>query len=230
MAALPDMGNVAGIAVEHLIKALGMAEFARMEAFWPPYIVHRRGETKFRRSYFGFYRHEGGQSFIVMSGDHQPQEPSTLYMLCENVISFVKELKIKQVITLGAAHRDIVHPERRVFYAATSESMKRLAESCDALPLEGEGYITGFNGLLLGIALEQGLEGLCLLGEIDNPEIPQPLSSKSVLKVLARILGLEELDLSELDTMAEKIRAQILFTEEVARLQRQFGRSPPGVI
>ncbi len=33
--------------------------------------------------------------------------------------------------------------------------------------LEDEGQITGFNGLILGIAQEFNLDGICLLGEID---------------------------------------------------------------
>jgi len=230
VAALPDMGNVAGIAVEHLVRVLDMPEFARLAGYWPPYIVHRRGETRFRRSHFSFHKVRDGGQFIVMTGEYQPQEPSALYMLCEKVVEYAKNLGISNIITLGAAHRDMVMPERRVFYAATGESLGKLAESCGALPLEGEGYITGFNGLLLGIGLENGIEGLCLLGEIDNPEIPQPLSSKSVLKILAKILGLGELDFTQLDSMAEKIRAQMLFAEEVARMQRQLGKSPPGVI
>ncbi|MEM3122653.1 MAG: PAC2 family protein [Nitrososphaerota archaeon] len=230
VAALPDMGNVAGIAVEHLVRTAGMVEFARLAGYWPPYIIHRSGETRFRRSHFSFHKPLGGQPLIVMTGDYQPQEPSALYLLCERVVEFVKGLDVSSIITLGAAHRELVMPDRRVFFAATGERLRKLAESCGALPLEGEGYITGFNGLLLGIGLENGLEGLCLLGEIDNPEIPQPLSSKSVLKVLTKLLGLGELDFSELDTMAEKIRAQILFTEEVARMRKQLGRSPPGVI
>jgi uncharacterized protein len=230
VAGLPDMGNVAGIAIEHLVRILDMQEFARLAGYWPPYIVHRKGETRFRRSHFSFHKVRGGERFIVMSGDYQPQEPSALYMLCEKVVEFAKDLGVRNIITLGAAHRDMVMPERRVFYAATGESLGKLAESLGALPLEGEGYITGFNGLLLGVGLENGIEGLCLLGEIDNPEIPQPLSSKSVLKVLAKILELGELDLTQLDSMAERIRAQMLFAEEVARMQRQLGGSPPGVI
>lgn len=230
VAALPDMGNVAGIAVEYLVRTAGMIEFARLSGYWPPYVIHRSGETRFRRSYFSFYKPAGGQPLMVMTGDYQPQEPSALYMLCEKVVEFAKGLEVKSIITLGAAHREFIMPERRVFYAATGGTLGKLAESYGAIPLEGEGYITGFNGLLLGIGLENGMEGLCLLGEIDNPEIQQPLSSKSVLKVLTKMLGLGELDFSELDIMAEKIRAQILFAEEVARMRKQLGRSPPGVI
>ncbi len=128
VAALPDMGNVAGIAIEHLVKVLNMQEFARLAGYWPPYIVYRKGETRFRRSYFSFHKVGGGERFIVMSDDYQPQESSALYMFCEKVMEFAKNLDIRNIITLGDVHRDIVMQERGVFYAASGESLGKQAQ------------------------------------------------------------------------------------------------------
>ena len=38
IAALPDMGNVAGIGINFLIKKLEAKLFAEIYAYWPPYI------------------------------------------------------------------------------------------------------------------------------------------------------------------------------------------------
>jgi len=65
--------------------------------------------------------------------------------------------------------------------------------------LEDEGQITGFNGLILGIAQEFNLDGICLLGEIDNPNIIQPKTSQEILKVLLKIINFPSIDLSELE-------------------------------
>jgi len=230
VAALPDMGNVAGIAIDHIVQTLGMRPFAELLSSWPPYVIHKAGETTYRRSVFTFYKTPDNRDFIVLQGEYQPHEPSALYELCEDTISFSKQLGVTHVITLGAAHRENVLPEPRVFYAATQASLKQEAEKAGAIPLEGEGYITGFNGLLLGIAMENNMGGICLLGEIDNPEIRQPRASKTVLKVLSRMLGISNLDLDRLDHEAEKIRAMLSLEEEQRRLQRSFGRRPPGVM
>jgi len=226
---LPDMGNVAGIAMEHLVKTLGMKVFGVIHGYWPPYVMHRKGEVVYRRSAFRFYRMVEQRSFIVMTGEYQPHEPSSLYELVEAVVSFARRLGVERVISVGAAHRGSPS-QGRVFYASTGQELSKLAEQAGAEPLSDEGYITGFNGLVLGLAHETGLEGVCLLGEIDNPEIPQPLASRNVLRVVSKIVGIENLDTSALEEAAEKIRAQILFTEEASRIMRQFRRAPPGVV
>lgn len=229
VAGLPDMGNVAGIAVEHLAKVLSMKPFGLIKGFWPPFVSHEKGKVVYRRSEFKFYKTAGISQFIVFSGDYQPHEPAALYELTETVAGFVKRMAVEIIITLGAAHRG-TPSMGRVFYASTDESLAQLAEDAGAVALEDSGYITGFNGLLLGIGKELGLEGLCLLGEIDNPEIPQPLASKNVLKVVSKVVGIQNLDTSALDEAAEKIKAHIMFAEESARLRRQYRGSLPGVV
>jgi proteasome assembly chaperone (PAC2) family protein len=77
---------------------------------------------------------------------------------------------------------------------------------------EGEGTITGLNGLLLGIAKKRGLEGMCLMGEIPDwlsgAALPYPKASKSVLEVFAEILGMS-IDLSFLDEMGKQIEEMV---------------------
>lgn len=76
----------------------------------------------------------------------------------------------------------------------------------------GEGTITGLNGLLLGLARERNLEGVCLLGEIPAyisqfPTIYPP-ASQSIVEVLARYLGIE-IDTSRLDGMIREVTESI---------------------
>ena len=56
-----------------------------------------------------------------------------------------------------------------------------------------EGQISGMNGLFLGLAKREGLEGFCLLGEIPlyAIQIENPKASCAVLEALARIMELE---------------------------------------
>jgi proteasome assembly chaperone (PAC2) family protein len=76
----------------------------------------------------------------------------------------------------------------------------------------GQGVITGLNGLLLGVAKKRGLEAVCLMGEIpyylQAAPWPCPKGSKSVLEVLTKILGIK-IDLSKLDELAEKVEAEV---------------------
>jgi hypothetical protein len=72
------------------------------------------------------------------------------------------------------------------------------------------GQITGMNGLVLGVAKEQGLQGVCLLGEIPiyTIQIENPLASMVVLSILAQELGWQ-LDLVPLKEHAERVGQEI---------------------
>jgi predicted ATP-grasp superfamily ATP-dependent carboligase len=130
---------------------------------------------------------------------------------------------------VGAAHRGPTSLDR-VFYASTDDETAKQAEDAGAIALSDEGYITGFNGLLLGIGRELNISGICLLGEIDNPEIPQPRAAGNVLRVLAKTVGIETLDVSELEEAYERIRAEMRLAEEALRFRRGLGGVPPGVV
>jgi proteasome assembly chaperone (PAC2) family protein len=63
----------------------------------------------------------------------------------------------------------------------------------------GSSFITGFNGLILGYAKTNGIHGIGLYAEIDDPQLPQYRSAKSLLISLEKLTyqkfrGLEELD------------------------------------
>ncbi|MBT9160626.1 MAG: hypothetical protein DDT26_01913 [Dehalococcoidia bacterium] len=77
---------------------------------------------------------------------------------------------------------------------------------------EGEGNITGLNGLLLGVARKRGLKGICLLGEIpvyiSQFPTPYPEASKSILEVLNHALGIS-IDLSTLERLAQEVGQRI---------------------
>jgi hypothetical protein len=72
--------------------------------------------------------------------------------------------------------------------------------------LRGNLRIAGLNGLILGMAKERGMEGVCLLGEVPSyaTQIANPKASLSVLGILSKMLGIT-LDLAELGHLAEQV-------------------------
>jgi uncharacterized protein len=89
----------------------------------------------------------------------------------------------------------------------------------------GDGRITGLNGLLIGIAKQRKIEGICLLCEIRYLDIPQPRSAKTVLNTLTSILGIE-IDLSELELQAEEIEQRIEKIRESRTPQEDRTKEP----
>jgi len=76
--------------------------------------------------------------------------------------------------------------------------------------------IAGLNGLILGIAKERDIDGICLLGEVPvyATQVANPKASLAVVKVLTRILGID-IDLTELSNLAKQT------SKEMERLAKQ---------
>jgi hypothetical protein len=70
----------------------------------------------------------------------------------------------------------------------------------------GNLQIAGLNGLLLGVAKERKIEGICLLGEVPvyATRVPNPMAALAVLKVLAKMLDIE-IDMAELARQAGEV-------------------------
>jgi len=76
-------------------------------------------------------------------------------------------------------------------------------------PTPSPSLITGFNGLILGFAKLNDMQGIGLYAEINDPQIPQYRSAKSVLQLLERLTYQKFKDLGELDAMGEAVDNEI---------------------
>src|SRR5204863_5961791 len=119
------------------------------------------------------------------------------------------------------------HPERpsRVFGAATDEDtlgeLKRLE-----LEVLRDGNIGGLNGVLLGAAVESGLRGACLLGEMPHifSQLPFPKASLAILECFTTITRVE-IDLAELSDQAKVMEQQL--GELLAQVEKTYGQQYP---
>jgi len=69
--------------------------------------------------------------------------------------------------------------------------------------------ITGFNGLVLGYAKTNGIQGIGLYGELNEPAIPQYRAAKGIIKTLEKLTYHKFGDTAELDMMADDIDEKI---------------------
>jgi len=222
IAAWPGMGGVAVIAAKHLKDELGAEEFGSIE----PYDFFDLGaisvrdhiveEPEFPESKFYFWESGGGKDLIIFIGEAQP--PVKGYRFANLVLDVAKRLRAKRVYTFAAAPGHIHHTRRpKVLGVTTHPGMIEELKRNGVIPM-GAGSISGLNGLLLGVAKERNMEGICLLGEIPVyvTQVPNPRSAKAVLEVLTRLLAIE-VDLSELDNWARNAEAEIEKNIEMLR-------------
>ena len=225
IAALPDMGNVAGIGMDFLVKKTRAKLFAEIFAFWPPAVSYNNGLIRYEQSSYKFYFSQK-ENLVLFVGEFNPADPHRLYDLCYEVVKMAKRLKVETIYSIGAALRQPTPAEPRLFGAATSPKDLSLLKKGNLEPLGGEGQITGFNGLILGIAKENQIDGICILSEIDNPNVVQPRSAQLLLERLLRVLGLRPLDMKDLEEEEKRkkfMEEQMNYMNGLAKKDNQPG-------
>lgn len=160
----------------------------------------------------------GKGDLLVFLGEAQP--PAGKQAFCRELLGYARELGVDRVYTF-AAMATPMHPEHpsRVFVAATDEAVLDELKPLPVKVLE-DGQIGGLNGVLLGVAADEGLSGACFLGEMPHifSQLPFPKGSMAVLEVFCTLTGVE-LDLSELARQAESVEEQL--GELLERVQEQ---------
>lgn len=225
IAALPDMGNVAGIGMEFLVKKLKAKLFAEIYAFWPPAVSYEQGLIKYDQSSYKFH-YSQKENIVFFSGEFNPSDPRRLYELCYEVVDMAKKLKVSTLYSIGAALRQPSPAEPKLFAAATTPKHLSLLKKKKLELLNTQGQITGFNGLVLGIAKEKQLDSICILGEIDNPNVIQPKSAQLILAKLLQVLELGPLDMKELEEEEKRkqfMEQQMSYMNGLAKRDNQPG-------
>jgi len=203
IAALPDMGNVAGIGMDFLVRKLKAKLFAEIYAFWPPAVTYEQGLVKYIQSSYKFH-YSQKENLVFFSGEFNPSDPRRLYELCYEVVNMAKKLRVGMLYSIGAMLRQPSPTEPKLFAATTNPKHLNLIKKEKIELLSAKGQITGFNGLVLGIAKEKNLDSICIMAEIDNPNIIQPKSSQLIIAKLLEILKIRPLDMKELDEEEKK--------------------------
>lgn len=210
LASWPGIGNVSIIVATYLKKKLPFQELGKIEPshfFDPIGVVVRENiieAPQFPENKFYYLKNKDATSDIILFiGEDQPLNKG--YELANCVLDVGARFGVRRVYTCAAALSSIHHTEPpRVWGVVTSSRMRPVLRQYD-LVQKGNLQISGLNGLLLGVAKERGIEGVCLLGEVPMhaTRIPNPIAALAVLRVLVRMLGIE-IDLAELDEMAKE--------------------------
>ncbi|HON91954.1 MAG TPA: PAC2 family protein [Sedimentisphaerales bacterium] len=168
-----------------------------------------------------FYAFHGPQrDFVFLVGEQQPSDPNKTYEMAEMVLDVADMLGCRRIYTAGAGVTTIHHTNKPKVWAVPNQPnlICEIREYSNTILMseigdrQGEGAITGLNGLLLGVAKSREVEAICLMGEVpyylQGAPWPYPKASISILEVLGEILQVP-MDLRELQETAEKVNANI---------------------
>ncbi|RJP29472.1 MAG: hypothetical protein C4533_00315 [Candidatus Omnitrophota bacterium] len=194
--AWPGIGEVAFKAATYLVEQLKATEFAEMEAeefFYLTGSVIRNGimETpQLPYNKFYYWKNKTGSNDLIIFISNAQPDLSRGQDYCQEIIDLAKSFKVKMVIGFAAMPQPIEHTQQPgVRFACTSAKLNNEMKKHGFTTLP-EGQISGMNGLFLGIAKREGLEGVSFLGEVPlyTIQIENPKASYAILDALNRIL------------------------------------------
>jgi len=215
LAVWPGIGNVAVIVANYLRKQLDFKRLAEIEPshFFNPIGVVVKDNVveapQFPQSKFYYWKNKKGASdLILFIGDDQPMTQN--YELANAVFDVGLKFQAKRVYTCAAALTHIHHTERpRVWGVGTTRGLTKELRQFDLIQ-GGNLQIAGLNGLMLGVAKEHKLEGICLLGEVPMyaTRVQNPMAALSVLEALTMILNIK-IDMSEMEELAAETQEKM---------------------
>jgi uncharacterized protein (TIGR00162 family) len=203
---LPGIGHVGKLVAEHMIRELGAEKVAEIESiFFPPQaIIDEEGIVRMANNEVYYYEGTDHQ-FLFLVGDYQATSAEGHYLLADAYLDLAKECGVSRIYTLGGYGVGRLVEEPRVLGAVNRPDLKPGVEAAGAIVSRDEpgGGIIGAAGLLLGMGLSRGMEGICLMGETSG-YLVDPRSAASLLRVLTTLLDLA-IDPTLLEQRAEEM-------------------------
>lgn len=187
---LPGFGNVGKIAARFLIEFTSAKPFAELYSpTLPDYVIANKNGVCRPPRYEFYASTTQKHHLIILTGDAQPSLEDVVahYELCDEILQFVEKYECKLVVTMGGVPTP--QPTKEVYAAATSEKLAVETMEKGAI-LYGKGRIVGATGLILGLAKNHGMNGICLLGATTGLRADQG-AALTVFKFLTKILGIE---------------------------------------
>lgn len=221
---LPGIGLVGKLAADHMLDELKAKKFIEFYSpYLPPQVIIRKdGTVKLVNMEFHYWRGEKND-LILLTGEFQGITPDSQYQISEKILDMAEKFNVVRIFTLGGLGTGGITKEPKVFGATTNrelvEDLKKLG-----VIFKGGGAIFGASGLLLGLGMQRGIDGVCLMGETHG-QIIDAKSAEAVLKVLTNILGIE-IDMTELVKKAKETERQMsrmskIISEQKKAIERQ---------
>ena len=215
--ALPGLGHVGKLAADHMIDELNATKFAEIysPSFPPQVLIKEDGiiDNMLNELYYLKDVGEDNLDLIILVGNTQALSPEGQYLVCQDILEFVKGYGISSIVTMGgmAIPQPVENPN--VYGAATNEANVELLKEAEIGIRSNDGGIVGASGLFLGLGVRQGIEGICLMGETPGYFIDAE-SAEAILKKLSLLLNFE-INTDKLDERAEETRKMIAKAQQM---------------
>ena len=221
-ASLPDMGKVGGLVSSFLAQNLKCEQVAEVTSSDKPWVSYANGVIKSASDTYRIY-YDPVHKLLVFTGESQPQDSAHLYDLCNALLDYATSIgKISRLYGAGGYLREQLTGAPRVCGVVNKPALIKTLEHAGIDFVGNEiTSITWFNGIILGLAAERGIDAIGLFGEIAESTVPQPLAAKSILLAFSKLEKIP-IDTKSLDRQYESILEEMQKNKE----PKKFG---PGI-
>jgi len=203
IAAMQDMGNVGSIVINFINESMHTSQFRIAKSQFPTYVIDKGGYIDIPSENWEYKSTEG--LILFGGGAGQPQNNQELNSLCQDVIDISKKYSAKFIYTLGGFHTNRnLNKKPKTFVTTTSKELTKQMYDM-GMETTRKSIITGFNGLILGFAKQNGIQGIGMYGELNDPKIPQYRAAISIIKTLEKLTYRKLGDTSRLELMAQEV-------------------------
>ena len=209
IAAMQDMGNVGSIVINFINKSLKSKSFRTAKISFPTHVIDNGGYIDLPNESWE-YRYTD-DLIIFGGGNGQPQNNNELNLLCQDVIDVAKKYSAKFIYTLGGFHTNrVLKNTPKTYVTTTSLQLTKQMERLGVDITPQKSMITGFNGLILGFAKKNEIQGMGMYGELNKPEIPQYRAAISIIKTIEKLTYRKLGDMQELEMLAQEIERKFI--------------------
>ncbi len=204
IAAMQDMGNVGSIVINFINSSLRTKKFRSVRAEQPSYVIDKGGYVDVPDEVWE-YRYADGL-IVFGGGNGQPQGSEDIGTVCQDVIEVAKRHSAKFIYTAGGFHTSReLQKMPKAYVTTTSPQLTRQMRELGVETTPQRSIITGFNGLILGFAKQNGIYGIGMYGELNDPEVPQYRAAISIIKTLEKLTYRKMGSTNRLEAMAQEI-------------------------
>lgn len=237
---LPGIGNVGKVVVDFMIDELGAKKFAEFNSYTFPHSVFVNEQNLVELPSIEVYYKKfktKRNDLLILAGDVQPVDEVSCYEFSNKVLELAKELKCKEVITLGGIAMKTIPKKPTVFCTGnckdTINKYKRGVDNINNQLYGVVGPIIGVSGVLLGLAAKRDIKAISLLAETyGHPMYLGVKGAKEILKILNKKLSLK-VNVAALDSEIKELeqemgkRAQEMVAvqgKKLAKFRGKFGK------
>jgi len=183
---MPGIGNVGKLAIDYLSTALECQTLKSIfSPGFPANVMVIDGCTRLLQ--VEIKSPAEIKDLYIICGDAQPVGVLYMYTVAEQILDTVRSLEATDILTLAGY---VGNSQEKVLAATTDANTAKELEMNGVALLRG-GFIGGLNGILVGLAPNYEMRGICLLGSTSGRSLIDVRAANNVVSVVRQLLKLD---------------------------------------